>query len=140
MSETASPDPCPFCELLSGQGELSVVAGDDLVLAFLDAYPVAPGHVLVVPRRHVPSLAGLTPAEGTALWATTQLLAGRIRARLAPAVNLHLADGAEAEQDVPHVHLHVIPRHADDAVTIELPGRRATRDELDRVAASLAHD
>lgn len=55
-------------------------------------------------------------------------------------MNLHLADGAEAEQDVPHVHLHVIPRHADDAVTIELPGRRATRDELDRVAASLAHD
>ena len=121
-------------------GEVSTVASNDLVVAFMDACPVAPGHVLVVPRRHVTKLDGLTPDEGAALWAMTQLLAGRVRARLAPAVNLHLADGVEAEQDVPHVHMHVIPRHGVDAVTIELPGRRAARLELDRIAAALAAD
>lgn len=140
MSETISTASCTFCELVGGRGDLSVVASNDLVLAFMDACPVAPGHVLVVPRRHVSSLDGLTPDEGAALWATTQVLASRVRAKLAPAVNLHLAEGVEAEQDVSHVHMHVIPRHGEDVVTIELPGRRASREELDRAAASLADD
>lgn len=140
MSETTSTAPCPVCEVVGGRGDASVAASSDLVLAFMDAYPVAPGHVLVVPRRHVPSLAGLSPDEGAALWETTQMLAGRVRARLAPSVNLHLADGVEAEQDVPHVHMHVVPRHVEDQVTIQLPGRRAARDELDRVASYLAAD
>jgi histidine triad (HIT) family protein len=55
-------------------------------------------------------------------------------------VNLDLSDGAEAEQDIPHVHMHVVPRHSDDAVAIELPGTRTARHELDRVAAKLAQD
>lgn len=64
-------------------------------------------------------------------------VAGAVRAGLAPAVNLHLSDGREADQDVPHVHLHVVPRHEDDAVVIDLPGERPGRDELERVAAGL---
>lgn len=129
---------CPFCEIVTGRSAASRVLAGPLVVSFLDTHPVAPGHVLVVPRRHVPSLAGLTTEEGAALWSTTQRLAARVRERLAPAVNLHLSDGAAAEQDVPHVHLHVIPRHPGDRVVIELPGERASRDDLDRVAARLA--
>ncbi|WP_109473003.1 HIT family protein [Ornithinimicrobium cavernae] len=140
MPETAPATACLFCDLLDGHGELSVAASDAVVVAFMDTFPVAPGHVLVVPRRHVPSLEYLTAEEGTALWSMTQIMARRIRAQHAPAVNLHLSDGAEAEQDVPHVHMHVLPRHAGDAITIRLPGQSATRDQLDRVATSLAAD
>ncbi|HHX47541.1 MAG TPA: HIT domain-containing protein [Brevibacterium sp.] len=139
MSESASAT-CSFCEISSDPGEASVAASDELAVAFMDAYPVAPGHVLIVPRRHVPSLADLRPDEGAALWSMTQLMVRRVKARHAPAVNLHLSDGAEAEQDIPHVHMHVVPRHSNDAVAIALPGTRATKDELDRVAASLAAD
>ncbi|WP_299449638.1 HIT family protein [uncultured Serinicoccus sp.] len=139
MSENA-PTACSFCEISADRGEASVAARDELTVAFMDAYPVAPGHVLIVPRRHVRSLADLNPDEGTALWGMTQLMARRVKAKHAPAVNLHLSDGAEAEQDISHVHMHVVPRHSNDAVKIELPGTRATRDELDRVAASLAED
>ena len=135
MSATVS-----FCEISSNPGEASVAASDELAVAFMDAYPVAPGHVLIVPRRHVPSLADLRQDEGAALWSMTQLMVRRVKAKYAPAVNLHLSDGAEAEQDIPHVHMHVVPRHSNDAVAIELPGTRATRDELERVAASLATD
>lgn len=131
---------CSFCEILSGRGEVSVAASNQMVVAFMDAYPVAPGHVLIVPRRHVSSLDDLRPDEGAALWAMTQAMTRRVRANHAPAVNLHLSDGAEAGQEVPHVHMHVVPRHSDDAVAVELPGHRAAREELDRVAASLAHD
>lgn len=139
MSESASAA-CTFCEILNGPGELSVAASNELVVAFMDTYPVAAGHVLIVPRRHASSLDDLRPDEGAALWNMTQVMAQRIKARHAPAVTLHLSDGVEAEQDVPHVHMHVVPRHSDDAVAIELPGRRATRDELDLLAASLAQD
>ena len=139
MSESA-PAACSFCKISNHRGEVSVAASDELTVAFMDAYPLAPGHVLIVPRRHVPSLDDLSPDEGAALWSMTQLMARRVKAIHAPAVNLHLSDGAEAEQDIPHVHMHVVPRHDDDAVVIELPGTRVSRDELDRVAASLAED
>lgn len=128
---------CLFCELAAGRGEVSLVVQDDLVLALMDAYPVAPGHVLVLPRRHVERVADLTEDEGVALWRVAQELCGRVRGSLAPAVNLHLSDGAEADQEVPHVHLHVIPRHAEDRVRIGLPGTQASRDELDEVAEQL---
>lgn len=139
MSESA-PAACSFCEISSDRGEASVAASDELTVAFMDTCPVAPGHVLIVPRRHVPSLDDLRPDEGAALWCMTQLMIRRVKAKHAPAVNLHLSDGAEAEQDIPHVHMHVVPRHSNDAVAIKLPGTRAARDELDRVAASLAED
>lgn len=140
MSEDAQAPDCSFCGLLSGEGELSIVMSNELVVAFMDASPVAAGHVLVAPRRHVSTLGDLTGEEGAALWTMTQLMADRVKAVCAPAINLHLSDGVEAEQEVPHVHLHVLPRHGDDAVTISLPGDRASRQQLDRVAASLAAD
>ena len=131
---------CSFCDLIRDEREISVVDGNEHVVCFMDAFPVARGHVLVVPRRHVLSIAELSPEEGAALWAATQRLAARVRARHAPAVNLHLSDGVEADQDVPHVHMHVVPRSADDRVVIDLPGRRASRRELDDVAATLRTD
>lgn len=133
MSE---PD-CTFCALIAGRAPVRIVEEDEHVVAFLDAFPVAPGHVLVTPRRHVERLADLTPPEGAAVFALAQRLATTIRQRLAPAVNLHLSDGAEADQDVPHVHLHVIPRHAGDRVVLELPADPNAREDLDRVAAFL---
>lgn len=132
----SAPD-CIFCTLIAGRAPVSIVESDEHVVAFLDAFPVAPGHVLVSPRRHVESLSELTVEEGAALFASARRLAGRVRERLAPAVNLHLSDGAEADQEVPHVHLHVIPRHAGDQVVLDLPGTPRTRQDLDEVAAAL---
>jgi histidine triad (HIT) family protein len=138
-SEVGDPS-CVFCRVVGGSEPASTVVSGALVVAFLDAYPVAPGHVLVVPRRHVPSVTDLTAEEGAELWATAQRVATRVKAALAPSVNLHLSDGEAAEQDVPHTHLHVIPRHPGDRVVLDLPGERVDRAELDRVAAVLAAD
>ena len=99
---------CLFCEISRDSAEASIAASDELTVAFMDAYPVAPGHVLIVPRRHVSSLDDLGPDEGAALWDMTQVMARRVKAKHAPAVNLHLSDGAEAEQDIAHVHMHCL--------------------------------
>lgn len=80
MSENASAA-CTFCEISNQRAEARVVVSDERVVAFMDAHPVAPGHVLIVPRRHVPSLDDLSLAEGAALWSMTQVMARRVNAK-----------------------------------------------------------
>ncbi len=104
----------------------------------MDIGPVTPGHFLVVPRRHVPNLAGLDVPTGQHLFAVTMRLAAALRRSglRCEGVNLFLADGAAAFQVVFHLHMHVIPRFAGDGFTIDADwSQRPGRDELDRLAA-----
>ena len=94
--------------------------------------------MLVVPNDHYESLAELPDTISADVWRVVTDVLAAVRARLAPAVMLHLSDGEAAGQDVPHVHVHVIPRHPDDAVTVDLPGSKSTRHELDAIASDLA--
>ena len=128
--------PCPLCAVVRGDGPAHRVAESPLALAFLDAHPAADGHTLVVPRRHVESFSALAPEEGAEVVALASRVAGALRAGFAPGVMLHLAEGWEAGQDVPHTHLHVIPRRFDDDVTVDLPALAAPADP-ERAAAVL---
>ena len=107
---------CPFCEIAGGRRESSLVHADDLCLAFMDIHPVNEGHVLVVPRRHAALLGELMVQERAHLFE----IAARIRAALpragvaADGANLLVNDGAAANQHVPHLHVHVIPRTRGD--------------------------
>lgn len=77
--------------------------------------PILPGHVLVSPRRVVPRVTDLTPAETSDLFLTVRRV-GRMVERVYGATSLNIAiqDGAHAGQSVPHVHAHIIPRKAAD--------------------------
>lgn len=103
---------CPFCKIPDEQQ----MAGNDRALAVRDAVPVSPGHTLVVPRRHVERWGDLTAAERAAMFD----LAERVMAELdafgvrPDGYNLGVNLGAAAGQTVPHLALHVIPRHRDD--------------------------
>lgn len=84
-------------------------------LALVNLMPVLAGHVLVVSRRRVPRLSMLTPEEVGDLFATVQLVGARLEAAGgAVSLSVGLQDGAAAGQSVPHVHVHLIPRHRDD--------------------------
>jgi histidine triad (HIT) family protein len=131
---------CVFCDIAAGAEPASVVRDDGEVLAFLTTAPVNPGHVLVVPRTHATSLADLPAATGAAVWRLAHELAVTLRRdpAWAQGVNLHLSDGAAAGQHVGHLHLHVIPRFADDGLRItDDRHERPSRDQLDDVAARL---
>jgi histidine triad (HIT) family protein len=134
---------CEFCEIIAGRSPASVVHRDDDCIAFMDIRPVTAGHLLVVPIEHATHLADLDPAEGQALFALAQRLAAAIRrSDLKPeGINLHLADGEVAGQEVFHVHLHVIPRYRGDGFGLKLPpgyGPDADRERLNRDAAAIA--
>jgi histidine triad (HIT) family protein len=133
-------DGCVFCRILAGDLPVSFVHEDDDVVAFLDVQPVNAGHTLVLPRRHVEFLDDL---EGEAL-ARMLPLAQRIAAAICETdlrcegVNLLLADGEAAGQEVPHVHLHVVPRFGGDAFRIDYDWSSAPdRTELDATAARI---
>ncbi|MBN1247044.1 MAG: HIT family protein, partial [Anaerolineae bacterium] len=107
---------CPFCEIAAGRGCASIFYQDELVMAFLDINPITVGHSLVIPRFHASHLADLDEATGRRLFTVAQRTAAAIRATglRCEGINLWLADGEAAFQDVFHVHLHVIPRFRGD--------------------------
>jgi diadenosine tetraphosphate (Ap4A) HIT family hydrolase len=102
---------CPFCQ---GEGP-RVTLENEAALAFPDAFPVAEGHTLVVPRRHVAGLFDLPGEELAALWRLVALVRRRLVGELRPdGFNVGVNDGPAAGQTVPHAHVHVIPRRTGD--------------------------
>jgi diadenosine tetraphosphate (Ap4A) HIT family hydrolase len=103
---------CAFCERIA-HGEL--VAENDLAVAFFDAYPVTPGHCLIIPRRHEPDFLALTVAEQAAIWALMTRVTAHIEKIGTPdGYNIGVSVGEAAGQTIGHAHLHVIPRHRGD--------------------------
>jgi len=132
-------DQCLICDIVTGHEISSRVYEDDDVLAFMDLFPVNPGHVLVAPKVHAPGLIDLDLDLGMNLWRVAHRLARAVRetALRCEGVNLFLADGQAAFQEVLHVHLHVIPRFVGDTFTIGAQWQRAERVDLDLVAGDL---
>jgi diadenosine tetraphosphate (Ap4A) HIT family hydrolase len=134
----AAPD-CVFCRIIGGTIPASVVHRDEAVIAFMDIGPVNPGHLLVAPTAHAASLADLEPRGGEQMFRLAQRLAGALRRAgiRCDGVNLFLADGAAAGQEVFHVHLHVVPRFRGDAVRFAWPRTQPSRDDLNTLAATI---
>lgn len=133
---------CIFCRIIAGEIPASIVHRGTTTTAFLDIRPVTPGHLLVVPNRHHASLAD-TPVETWAhVMRIARRLAGALRESDLPAdgINIWVADGEVAGQEVAHLHVHVIPRTTDDGFGVDARAWRApppSRAELDRQAEAI---
>ena len=125
---------CIFCKIISGDIPSRRVYSDDHAYAFLDVAPWHRGHSLVVPRRHVPDMITAEPALteiAPAIEAVARLLVERLDA---DGVNLVSSSGAVAGQEVFHLHVHVVPRYAEEPGLRQLVNPAATPDgELDAV-------
>ena len=133
---------CIFCDILSGKLPSSVVYQDDRCTALMDIQPINPGHVLVVPNSHATYLADLDEGVGSELFSVAQRIAAALRASglRCEGVNLFLADGEAAGQEVFHVHLHVFPRHKGDGFGFRFPAGysdKPQRAELDAIALQI---
>ena len=137
-----SPVNCVFCDIARGVAPASVVYSDRWVMAFMDIRPVNRGHLLIVPRAHAACLQELEEETGGWLLQVGMKLAGAIRGSnlKCEGVNLFLADGEAAGQEVFHVHLHVIPRFQGDGFGFRFAPeyyRLPERIELDEAAAEI---
>ncbi|MEM5314285.1 HIT family protein [Paraburkholderia sp. JHI869] len=105
------PSQCPFCELRTER----VVDDNDAGFSVRDAYPVSPGHTLIISRRHVGSLFDLSTAEREQLLSLVDRAKSTLDEQYQPdAYNIGVNDGAAAGQTVPHLHIHLIPRYKGD--------------------------
>jgi len=133
-------DDCVFCQIVAGEGPASVFYEDDVVIGFMDIGPVTTGHAIIIPKEHAPYLADMDEETGRHLWTITQRTAAAIRASgiRCEGINLFLADGEAAFQEVFHVHMHVFPRYPGDPFKLVADwDARPPRDELDRVAGQI---
>ncbi len=131
---------CVFCEIAAGRGQASVFYEDSLVVGFMDINPVTQGHALIIPRSHTRRLADLDEETGRHLFTIAQRTAAAIRASdvRSEGINLFVADGRAAGQEVDHVHIHVIPRYQGDGFHIQADWHGiASRAELDDIAERL---
>ena len=111
-------EPCEFCEIVDRDDpDVREVYRDENLVAFFPTEPAVLGHVLVVPRRHVPNIWGLEPDEAAQLSRAALLLSDAIREAVRPeGLNIIQSNGEAATQTVRHVHVHLVPRWTDDAM------------------------
>jgi diadenosine tetraphosphate (Ap4A) HIT family hydrolase len=131
---------CPFCRISNGDDPTARIVYEDAdTVAFFPTRPATRGHTLVVPRRHVEDVMGLTAADAEAVTRTVLVIARGIRNTLHPnGLNIIQSNGAAATQTVDHVHVHVVPRWRGDRLRLRWP-RRAAEDgqRLDRTLTDL---
>jgi histidine triad (HIT) family protein len=108
---------CLFCRIVNGEIPSFRIYEDDAVIAFLDIKPVNPGHVLVVPKKHSDGFHDADPETLKRLIVAAQKVANGVATAMGTTgFNLEENNGAIAGQVIPHLHLHVVPRRADDGL------------------------
>ena len=113
---TRDPD-CIFCKIIAGEIPSNKVCENDMAYAFMDINPGTRGHTLVIPRAHRRTIRDMTDADLSAVIVMAKKIAVAMDIALAPAgLNLHQSNGKRAGQVVPHFHLHLLPRYANDSI------------------------
>ena len=108
-------DGCLFCERVAGtRDDWAVIDADDATVAFINPRQYEEGQALVIPRRHAPTIVDLTEEEAAALMRSASRLArAMVRAFDPDGLTLYQNNGVVSGQEVPHFHLHVVPRRYD---------------------------
>lgn len=133
---------CVFCRIVRGSVPSTKIFEDESMIAFMDFKPVTKGHILIIPKRHAEYL---TELEDNIAGEMIVLAKGIGKALRKSKLNCHainyiLSDGAEAGQNIFHVHMHVIPRYRGDGFGLRMPEREdeeTDEKKLERTAAKI---
>jgi histidine triad (HIT) family protein len=106
---------CLFCKITSGKIPSNKIYEDDAVFAFLDIYPASEGHTLVAPKKHFSNFTDMDAGDVASLFEVARKITAAVeKALLAEGSNIGINNGEVAGQEVPHVHVHIIPRRKGD--------------------------
>ena len=103
---------CVFCQIAAGEAPAEIVRENEVAVAFVPLDPVTPGHLLVVPRKHVRDA-----LADPAITAVTMLVAAQTAQESYPC-NLITSAGREATQSIMHLHIHIVPRRDGDGLAL----------------------
>ena len=111
---------CIFCQIAKKKAPSTIVYEDELCLAFMDIFPIRAGHTLVIPKQHAAYLHQLPEILRSHLFKVANALldAQRAAGMTQDGANFLVNDGKAANQHVPHVHIHILPRTEGDLIPI----------------------
>ena len=105
---------CIFCKIVSKEIPAKILVETESCIGFLDAFPLAKGHALVIPKRHYEKLQDLPINVNTEVFSTVHSLISKVDS-LTGATLVAVHNGKQSGQEIPHVHVHLIPRSEDDS-------------------------
>ena len=105
---------CIFCKIISKEITAKILYEDDDSISFLDAFPVAKGHTLVIPKKHFAKIQDMPPDLNQKLFDSVHKMINKVDA-LEGSTLVAVHNGKESGQEVPHVHVHLIPRSVTDS-------------------------
>ena len=108
-----TPD-CIFCKIISRDLSAKILGETTHSISFLDAFPLAKGHVLVVPKNHRQKIQNMSKEENSDLFSLAREMLFKVDS-VTGATLMAVHNGKDAGQEVPHVHVHLVPRSADDS-------------------------
>ncbi|MCR4335543.1 MAG: HIT family protein [archaeon] len=122
---------CIFCKIGSGEIPAKKIYEDQNTIAFLDIFPSAKGHSLVIPKKHYSTLLDIPEMELKELIQIVQKVgAGIMKATQADGFNILQNNKEAAGQIVPHLHFHIIPRFKDDCLKLSFGSKQGEEKEL----------
>ena len=105
---------CIFCKIVSGDIPTKVIAETKNSIAFLDAFPLAKGHTLIIPKHHHEKIQNMSLEENSDLFSTMHKVISKVD-KLTGATLVAIHNGKEAGQEIPHIHIHLVPRSVNDS-------------------------
>jgi histidine triad (HIT) family protein len=105
---------CIFCKIVSGSIPTKILKETSQSISFLDAFPLTKGHVLVIPKNHHQKIQDMSQAENADLFSLVHEMISKVDS-VSGATLVAVHNGIDAGQEVPHVHVHLIPRSKDDS-------------------------
>jgi histidine triad (HIT) family protein len=125
---------CPFCLIRDGKIQSTFLYQDEHVFAVFDIRPASEGHVLVVPKKHYPSLLEMPANEAGSLFTVSHMLLSPLLKTLqAEGINLFVAEGSVAGQMLDHVIVHLIPRYQQDGLRFTWQGKETDPKKLEEL-------
>ena len=110
---------CLFCKIINGEIPCTKVYENDKVLSFMDISPMNEGHMLVIPKNHGATILELPERDFLAVMSATKKIAEAANTALNPdGINILQLNGEAANQEVPHLHVHIVPRWDNDGLTV----------------------
>ena len=131
-------DSCIFCRIVQKQLPASSVYEDEKVMAFLDIRPLNEGHTLVIPKAHYENVFDVPRELNAYIHGVTKQIAIAVKKAMnADGISIIQQNGKAANQDVPHLHVHVIPRYNGQKMPSFSETSEANREQLSQTAAKI---
>ncbi len=105
---------CIFCKIVSGEIKSKFLKETKHSVSFLDAFPLATGHVLIIPKNHHQKIQDMSIEENTDLFTLVHQMISNVDT-ITGSTLVAIHNGKDAGQEIPHVHIHLVPRSKDDS-------------------------